>query len=255
MVTMFNLTTAVPLRRRSLRSARLGAALIVAVCLLAGCSPFIHSGIVKFHAESSLTLNQLEDGRVAFLPPQSAATSMLGDEENVVDQIVQSLQKTRPRVATTSQLVVNDALREDPEGARSLKDSPRTRELPADIVKRLGTTIGVRFIVLIVFEQYSAALDGKPDYEWIPSYVKKSTGEPVGYLTGTAVTDLVGTMTIFDASEGRVVWRATAKSTSSIKMERIIRERDAEVAQLPAPLVPLSKLMPSFVEELVDRWP
>ncbi len=243
-------------------------AIVLTICFLAGCSP-VTAQVLHLHADPTFTRKQLAEGRVAILPAMSSSP-LAHEKDDVAEQLQRHLAKARPGIGLVPQARVGLAL--SPDVGLSLKRYLTTRDMSGEDLQRLGASVGARFVVLVVFDEYSFGPSSRPVLQSAGyadrvriSLVESSSGQVVSERTergGSMVsvtqeydTRLAGTMSILDTVAGRPVWSGDAMVSVVVETSSATMLRDAALAVAPAAVAPMSQLVPFFLEVLVDKWP
>jgi hypothetical protein len=75
-------------------------------------------------------------------------------------------------------------------------------------------------------------------------------------LTGHATARLTGTISVFNAVDGRPVWVGAAMVNESIEESAQVSAKGVRLGDVPAPTPPEpARLTPRFFQALVSRWP
>lgn len=244
-----------------------------ATLLLAGCSSLFSESAYKplsvdvLHLESDPALRggQIEQERVAILPAM-ASTPMIEATElaAVREQLAERLAKSRPRLGLVEGARVDGALRDHPELKPALQKFTRTLAMSREDLTALSGAVGARYVVFVVFDEYSFGW-GSREIRYYPGLIALGLAKSSKYVTpvavdkrGVADTRLVGTLSIFNASEGRPVWIGAAMvrqiSQESTAFQGVPGAERPTGIGTPKPPEP-TKLSPHFFEALVDLWP
>jgi hypothetical protein len=261
--------------------------LLLSALVLLGCGPTVE--ILHQHSDPAFTLKHLEEGRVAVLPALTTSPLMDADAlARVRWQLVSSMSSARPTITQMAEARVYSSLRERPQLQPALQRYARTLAISREDLQQIGASTGARYVVFAVFDEFSfgwgepAAIEyqkqADPTAQGLANVAAGGSMVAAGLLimaasdpsrrlrpqpttadvTGTAYAQVAGTLSVFDALDGRAVWVGAAavrdEVTETAKVT--LDGRKLSSADVPAPEPPdMATLSSYFFDELLDLWP
>jgi hypothetical protein len=275
------------MRNQSPFRAQFALILLLSALVLLGCGPTAE--VLYQHSDPALTLKHLEQGRVAVLPALSTTPLMDADALKLVrGQLASGMSRARPTITQMEEARIRSSLRERPQLIPALQRYARTLAISREDLQQIGASTGARYVVFAVFDEFSFGWGEPAVIEYrkqadptaavaIASAVggqmvaaglllmaasdpsRRLRPQPTtAEVTGAGYAQVAGTVSVFDALDGRTVWVGAAAVRDSVEeTARVTLDgRTLSSADVPAPEPPdMATLSSRFFDKLLDLWP
>jgi hypothetical protein len=216
--------------------------LILSALVLLGCMPGVK--VLYQHSDPALTLEHLEQGRVAVLPALSSTPLMDAEAlAQVRSQLASGMSRARPTITQMEEARIHSSLRERPRLETALQRYSRTLAISREDLQQIGASMVAAGLLLAADSDPSRRLRPQPT---------------TAHVTSMVHAQVAGTLSVFDALDGRAVWvgAAAVRSRKWETAKVTLDGRQLSSADVPAPEPPaMTTLSSRFFDALLGLWP